>query len=330
MIDIVLEMHWSNNPIPLDQLKSDPDCILDIPLGLFTSLESPVKSVNGITGDVILNADDVGADPVGAAQVVLETLDNQKLDKIDYVQHFRGLFSSYAALTAALPIALDGDYAHIDSGSGFDRMSAIWDSDDSKWTVNAVNVGSNTDEVPEGSTNLYFKSERVRQTPLTGLNTNDDSPVTQSDSIETAVGKLQAQNNNSGAVVWVDISTLTGTTFWNGLDLTKTKIELAKINGMIWIRGVFTIGNSGSMSINIEIFRVVDVDWMFTKLTNTIENGARGFFQFMTASGSTLGSAAVIRADGYPFLGMYAQNRASISYGNTLTIFPSVIGIANS
>lgn len=118
MINIVLEMHWSNNPIPLDQLKSDPDFILDIPLGLFTSLESPVKSVNGITGDVILNADDVGADQAGAAQAVLETLDNQKLDKIDYVQHFRGLFSSYAALTAALPIALDGDYAHIDSGSG--------------------------------------------------------------------------------------------------------------------------------------------------------------------------------------------------------------------
>jgi hypothetical protein len=43
MINIVLEMHWSNNPIPLDQLKSDPDFILDIPLGLFTSLESPVN-----------------------------------------------------------------------------------------------------------------------------------------------------------------------------------------------------------------------------------------------------------------------------------------------
>lgn len=325
MIDIVLEMHWSNNPITLNQLVDKPDLIFDIPLGLFTSIGSQIKTVNGKTGDVILSADDVGADQAGAAQAVLETLDNQKLDKIDYVQHFRGLFSSYSALTAALATALDGDYAHIDSGSGFDRMVAIWDGDDSKWVVNAVNVGSNTDEVPEGSSNLYFTSERVLQTPMTGLPVVAPSKVMPTDDLLTVVAKLQAQLNPE----WVDISTLAGTTFWGGLDLTKTKIELAKINGMIWIRGVFTISNSGSMYINIEIFRVVDADWMFTKLTNTIENGARSFFQFMTASGSTLGSAAVIRADGYPFSGVYAQNRASISYGNTLTIFPSVIGMVN-
>ena len=288
-----------------------------------------IHSINGKTGIVILNADDVGADTVGAAQTVLETLDNQKLDKIDYVQHFRGLFSSYAALTAALPTALDGDYAHIDSGSGFDRMVAIWDSDDSKWVVNAVNVGSNTDEVPEGSSNLYFTSERVRQTPLTGLNTNDDSPVTSSDSIETAVGKLQAQNNNSGEPDWIDISTLAGTIIWNGFDLTKTKIEFAKINGMIWIRGVMTILGSSSMGTNVEIFRVTDTNWLISKLTNTIDGGVRGFFQFMTASGSTLGSAYIVRTDGYPYLGMAATNRSTILSGNTVTIFPTVIGVAS-
>ncbi|MDA1254674.1 MAG: hypothetical protein O2928_09305 [Proteobacteria bacterium] len=259
MIDIVLEMHWSNNPIPLDQLKSDPDCILDIPLGLFTSLESPVTSVQGKTGAVELDAEDVGADPVGAAQVVLETLDNQKLDKIDYVQHFRGLFSSYAALTAALPIALDGDYAHIDSGSGFDRMSAIWDSDDSKWTVNAVNVGSNTDEVPEGSTNLYFKSERVRQTSLTGLNTNDDSPVTQSDSIETAVGKLQAQNNNLSEPEWIDVSTLSGFTKNQNVS-SSSKIEVAKINGMLWIRGY--INTTAAINTNTTLIGFNDPNYI--------------------------------------------------------------------
>lgn len=326
MIDIVLEMHWSNNPIPLDQLKSDPDCILDIPLGLFTSLESPVKSVNGITGDVILNADDVGADPVGAAQVVLETLDNQKLDKIDYVQHFRGLFSSYAALTAALPIALDGDYAHIDSGSGFDRMSAIWDNNDSKWTVNAVNVGSNTDEVPEGSSNLYFTSERVLQTPMTGLPVVAPSKVLATDDLLTVVAKLQAQLNPE----WVDISTLAGTIIWNGFDLTKTKIEFAKINGMIWIRGVMTILGSSSMGTNAEIFKVTDTNWLISKLTNTIDSGMRGFFQFMTSAGATIGSAYIVRVDGYPYLGISATNRSNILAGNTVTIFPTVIGIANS
>lgn len=220
-----------------------------------------VHSVNGKTGIVILNADDVGADTAGAAQTVLETLDNQKLDKIDYVQHFRGLFSSYAALTAALPTALDGDYAHIDSGSGFDRMVAIWDSDDSKWVVNAVNVGSNTDEVPEGSSNLYFTSERVRQTPLTGLNTNDDSPVTSSDTVEVAIGKLQAQNNYASEPEWVDVSTLSGFTKNQNVSTSGTFIEIAKIGGLVWIRGFITTTNS--INANAELLGFTDANYLW-------------------------------------------------------------------
>ncbi|AZN69316.1 hypothetical protein DX910_14740 [Acinetobacter haemolyticus] len=207
MFDIVLEVHWSNNPIQLDQLVNKPDLIFDISLGLFTSLNSPVNSVNGKTGDIVLNANDVGADLAGAAQAVLIMLDNQKLDKIDYVQHFRGLFSSYAALVSALPVALDGDYVHIDSGSGFDRMVAIWDSDDSKWIVNAVNVGSNTDEVPEGSTNLYFTSERVRQTTLGTVDISNSSPVNATDKLIAAISKLQAQAN-ANKWNWVEFETV--------------------------------------------------------------------------------------------------------------------------
>jgi len=257
MIDIFLEMHWSNNPIPLDQLKSDPDFILDIPLGLFTSLESPVKSVNGLVGNVVLNAEDVGADPVGVAQAVLEMLDNQKLDKIDYVQHFRGLFSSYATLVTALPTALDGDYAHIDSGSGFDRMSAIWDSDDSKWTVNAVNVGSNTDEVPEGSTNLYFTSERVRQATLMGLDLSDSNAVVTTDAILVAIGKLQAQlNQSTGRIDWVLASSICS--FASTLqDSISDPLMFAKINDVLWVKGSFAITASTSGTL----LTIIDVNW---------------------------------------------------------------------
>lgn len=241
MIDIVLEMHWSNNPIPLNQLADKPDAIFDIPLGLFTSLDSPVKAVNGKTGDVILNADDVGADLAGAAQAVLITLDNQKLDKVDFVQHFRGVFSSYAALTSALPTALDGDYAHVDSGSGFDRMVAIWDGDDSKWIVHAVNVGSNTDEVPEGSANLYFTSERVRQTTLNSIDTSDASQILPTDTIPEAIGKAQAQlNNTSSSIEWADMSVVGNVpahitdqgiffTRWNGLLIAKLKFRCGQV-----------------------------------------------------------------------------------------------------
>lgn len=84
-----------------------------------------------------------------------------KLDKVDYVQHFKGLFDSYTTLSTTLPTSKDGDYAHIDSGGGFDRMLAIWDSSDSKWVVRDVHMASTTDEIVEGNNNLYLTSERV-------------------------------------------------------------------------------------------------------------------------------------------------------------------------
>lgn len=76
MIDLVLEMHWSNNPIPVDQLFAQPDYIFDVPLGLFTSLEPQVTEVNGKKGSVELNALDVDADPAGSAQQVKTELQN--------------------------------------------------------------------------------------------------------------------------------------------------------------------------------------------------------------------------------------------------------------
>lgn len=76
MIDIVLEFHWSNNPIPIDQLVDKPDFIFEIPLGLITGFDAPVQSVNGKIGAVTLNHVDVGADPTGAADQVKSQLEN--------------------------------------------------------------------------------------------------------------------------------------------------------------------------------------------------------------------------------------------------------------
>lgn len=76
MIDIVLEFHWSNNPIPIEQLIDEPDFIFEIPFGLITGFDAPVQSVNGKIGEVTLNHTDVGADPTGAADQVKSQLEN--------------------------------------------------------------------------------------------------------------------------------------------------------------------------------------------------------------------------------------------------------------
>ncbi|WP_216069250.1 MULTISPECIES: hypothetical protein [unclassified Acinetobacter] len=66
MIDIVLEVYWSNNPIPVNNLIDNKDIVFDLPLGFFTGLDAQVvTSVQGKTGAVLLNAQDVGAEKLG-------------------------------------------------------------------------------------------------------------------------------------------------------------------------------------------------------------------------------------------------------------------------
>lgn len=241
-----------------------------------TQLPAPVISaVNGYTGNVVLTAGDVNADPVGTAATLSTQAKNQaisqirtdldpqianlqtyKLDKVDYVQHFRGLFTSYAALTAAIPVGIDGDYAHIDSGSGFDRLSAIWDTSDNKWVVNQVNVAHNTDEMPEGSNNLYFTGQRTRDVPLTGLVIPSTArSIAATDTILGALAQLQANFNKlpvGGDAVWVD-SKAVGT--WDAQQYTDqfTRLEFARWQGCIWVRGWMFLKNVSSTTYPFEI-----------------------------------------------------------------------------
>ncbi|KXZ66806.1 hypothetical protein [Acinetobacter venetianus] len=221
---------------------------------------------------------------IEALQAQIDALSSSKLDAVDYVQHFRGYFTSFINLTNAVPIGIAGDYAHVDLGITFGVSRAAWDVSDNQWFINEVNVGANTDEVPEGATNLYFKSDRVRETILSGLNTNDSSEVTSSDSIEDAVGKLQSQYNNlnSSSVIWLNLLSLPNVVAHSFVDLSTTKIEIAKINGLLYVRGYFRLTNQLGSS-GISLITISNSDWLaedtspnFSKrLTNVIaRNGS--------------------------------------------------------
>lgn len=58
--------------------------------------------------------------------------------------HFKGLHASLAALQAAHPSAVAGDYADVDSGTGADVARYIWDVSDSKWVIQSGASGSMT------------------------------------------------------------------------------------------------------------------------------------------------------------------------------------------
>jgi hypothetical protein len=92
-------------------------------------------------------------------------------------------FASYTALpttgaTGTIYVTLDTNAEYRWSGSTYIQLVA--------------SPGS-TDAVPEGTTNLYFTIARVLATVLTGISFGSVSSVTTTDTILSAIGKLQAQ-----------------------------------------------------------------------------------------------------------------------------------------
>ena len=75
-----------------------------------------------------------------------------------------------------------------------------------KYDPNASSAIADTDALPEGSTNLYHTSQRVRDVTLTGF-TASDTPITATDSIVQAAGKAQGQIDALAAATPVYIFT---------------------------------------------------------------------------------------------------------------------------
>ena len=151
--------------------------------GLQTALDSKIEGV--AWGDITGTLSD---------QTDLQDALDLKLDAADYNDRFLGLYASLFDLQAAHPTASAGDYAQVDLGIGTDVIVYAWDVNDAKWAAVGSSAIANTDALPEGSTNLYHTSQRVRDTPLTGF-TASNTPITATDSLLQAAGKAQGQIN---------------------------------------------------------------------------------------------------------------------------------------
>ncbi len=81
-----------------------------------------------------------------------------------------------------------------------------------------------------------------------------------SDTLGQMLSKLQGQIS-AIAPTWVNVNTLSGYLKNNAVTVSGTKIEIAKINGMIWLRGFFTANNS--ISSNSFIFSHSDPNYLW-------------------------------------------------------------------
>lgn len=87
------------------------------------------------------------------------------------------------------------------------------------------NTLTNSDGLSEGTTNLYFTGARVLSTLLAGLSTATNAVITASDSVLSALGKLQKQISDN-------LTTLTSHTSntSNPHSVTKTQIGLGNVD----------------------------------------------------------------------------------------------------
>ena len=162
--------------------------VLNVTIGE-TSLKLLTSAVVNIGGGGVQWGDITGT---LSDQTDLRDALDLKLDIADYNDRFLGLYASLFYLQAAHPTASAGDYAQVDLGIGTDVIVYAWDVNDAKWAAVGSSAIANTDALPEGSSNLYHTSQRVRDVTLTGF-TASNASITATDSIVQAAGKAQGQ-----------------------------------------------------------------------------------------------------------------------------------------
>lgn len=181
--------------------------------------------------------------------------------------HYRGTYVNFTALNTAIPTAVAGDYADVDAGVGSPVLRYIWDANDSLWVAQAgsaepitaaqvktlyesnadtnaftdsektklggvatgATANTSTDTLTEGAANLYHTAARVRGVALTGLSLATNAAIAATDTVLTALGKLQAQLTALGATVGNKVDKVAGKQL-STEDYTTT--EKTKLSGI--------------------------------------------------------------------------------------------------
>lgn len=212
-----------------------------------------VDSVNGQTGVVVLDTDDIAegvsnlyfTNGRAAAAAPVQTVDGQT--------GAVSLSSSYAPLShvgaggAAHSNAVAAGAAGFMTGADKTKLDGI---------ATGATANSNTDSLSEGSTNKYFTEIRVLATLMAGLTLIAGGAVSAADSLLVAVGKLQKQINDlfSGKqdtlVSGTNIKTVNGSTLLGSGDVVVTGAAALPVVRAITGNETLGLANINTFGVN--------------------------------------------------------------------------------
>jgi len=197
-----------------------------------------------------------------------------KLDAADYNQHFKGVYLTESALFAAHPTASVGDYAQVNEVGATDVVNYNWDAEESIWVKNEVagSGATNTDELPEGTTNLYFTVARFLAnltyanviaalgfTPSTAPNNaQKNSDITKAEIEAKLTGEITSHTHVKNDVISYALSAPTGDLVTGDVDTFHAPYNFTLVNYWIAVKTAPTISSI-----------VVDLKKSGTSITST-------------------------------------------------------------
>lgn len=177
---------------------------------------------------------------------------------VDDVLEFANLAGfPWTGETGKMYIALDTNKVYRWSGSVYVEISG------SPWS---------TDAVTEGVSNLYFTTARVLGTLLAGLSTATNAVITASDSVLSAMGKLQKQISDNLATF--NARTISAWTWLaGGGDLSANRTLSLGTRGANTIMG----NNTGSASTPLDLTASQVLDMVWSTRGSILYRGASGW-----------------------------------------------------
>lgn len=180
----------------LDSLQADLESKVDKVAGKQLSTNDFTDSYRAQV-DALDEAIDLKVDKVPGKGLSTRDFTQELYDKLSSIEgsKFQGLFTSLAALQAAVPVGSAGFYAHIDTGTGgADTMVAIWDVDDSQWFI--MEGGS-------GQMSPSQVKSALLANPDTHVLTDSEYALipTISDKVDKVAGKVLSSNDLTNALL---------------------------------------------------------------------------------------------------------------------------------